>query len=241
MTKFGKWIGGGLGWAFGGPIGALLGFALGSFLDSAADMQYLQHKSTRTRPGDFGISLLILSGAVVKADGKVLKSEIEYIKKFFVRQFGIEDTREKILLFREILKQEIDLREVCLQIKGNMGYHEILQLIHFLFGVSRADGHVHVKEVDMIELISKYLGISAADFLSIKAMFYKDARAAYNILEINPDATDAEVKKAYRKMAVKYHPDKLHHLGNDFQKAAQEKFQKVNESYNTIKKERGFS
>ena len=238
MAKLGKWIGGGLGWAFGGPIGALLGFALGSFLDNVSDIQLLQHTSTRTRSGDFGISLLILSGAVVKADGKVLKSEIEYIKEFFIRQFGVEDTQEKMLLFREMLKQEIDIRGICLQIKSNMGYHARLQLIHFLFGVSRADGHVHVKEVEMIEMITKYLGINTSDFLSIKAMFYKDADAAYKILEIDSDATNAEVKKAYRKMAVKYHPDKLSHLGEDFQKAAKEKFQKVNESYETIKKER---
>ena len=119
-----------------------------------------------------------------------------------------------------------------------MEYHARLQLIHFLFGVSHSDGHVHVKEVEMIEMITKYLGINASDFLSIKAMFYKDADAAYKILEIDSDATDAEVKKAYRKMAVKYHPDKLSHLGEDFQKAAKEKFQKVNESYETIKKER---
>jgi len=241
MAKFGKWIGGGLGWAFAGPIGALLGFALGSFLDNASDVQQLRYKSTRTRAGDFGISLLILSGAVVKADDRVLKSEIEYVKKFFIRQFGTEDTQEKMLLFREILKQEIDIRGVCLQIKGHMGYHARLQLIHFLFGVSRADGHIHVKEVDMIEVIAKYLGINASDFLSIKAMFYQDADAAYKILEISPDATDIEVKKAYRKMAVKYHPDKLSHLGEDFQKAAKEKFQKVNESYETIKKERSIN
>ena len=72
-------------------------------------------------------------------------------------------------------------------------------------------------------------------------MFYKDANAAYKILEVKEKATDTEVKKAYRKMAVKYHPDKLTHLGEEFQKSAKEKFQKVNEAYETIKKERGFS
>ena len=100
MAKFGKWIGGGLGWAFGGPIGAILGYAIGSMFDGASDSPYLharQHGGA-TRSGDFGISLLILAGEVMKADGKVLKSELDYIKTFFVQQFGVEDTKIKLLL-----------------------------------------------------------------------------------------------------------------------------------------------
>jgi DnaJ like chaperone protein len=244
MGKFGKWIGGGLGWAFAGPIGAMLGFAIGSMFDNAQEMPYDQKRprtTGRTRSGDFGISLLVLAGAVMKADGKILKSELDYVKQFIAQQFGEADTREKMLLFKEILKQDIDLQQICYQIKSNMVIHARLQLIHFLFGISKADGHVHTSEVEVIDRISHYLGISSADFNSIKAMFYKDANAAYKILEVSEEATDDEVKKAYRKMAVKYHPDKLIHLGEEFQKSAKEKFQKVNEAYETIKKERGFN
>jgi DnaJ like chaperone protein len=109
MGKFGKWIGGGLGWAFGGPIGALLGFAIGSMFDNAEQVDYSYGgnipKSGRTQRGDFGVSLLILAAAVVKADGKVLKSELAYVKKFFEQQFGKRDTVQHMLLFRELLKQ----------------------------------------------------------------------------------------------------------------------------------------
>jgi DnaJ like chaperone protein len=243
MGKFGKWIGGGLGWAFGGPIGAILGYAIGSMFDGASDGPYLHAGQTRgnTRSGDFGISLLILAGEVMKADGKVLKSELDYIKTFFVQQFGVDDTKEKMQLFKSILKQDVDIREVCYQIKANMGLHARLQLVHFLFGISKADGHVHSTEVNVISNIANYLGISSNDFESIKAMFYKDANAAYKILEINESVKDDEVKKAYRKMAIKYHPDKISHLGDEFQQAAKEKFQKVNEAYETIKKERGIN
>jgi len=242
MGKFGKWIGGGLGWAFGGPIGALLGFAIGSMFDNAQqiDTGYGGSipKRGRTQRGDFGISLLILAAAIVKADGKVLKSELEYVRSFFEQQFGKRDTAQHMLLFRELLKQEVDVKEVCLQIRSNMGIHARLQLLHFLFGISKADGHVDKDEVDLIEKISNYLGIGSTDFLSIKAMFFKDANAAYQVLEITSGATDSEVKKAYRRMAIKYHPDKIGHLGSEFQKAAKEKFQKVAEAYETIKKDR---
>ena len=244
MGKFGKWIGGGLGWAFAGPIGGILGFAIGSMFDNAPEMEYVQGRPSsrgRTRSGDFGISLLVLSAAVMKADGKILKSELEFVKRFFEQQFGNADTREKMMLFKEILKQDIDLQQVCYQIKNHMVIHARIQLLHFLFGISKADGHVDVSEVKVIERISNYLGVSSADFNSIKAMFYKDANAAYKILEVSETATDDEVKKAYRKMAVKFHPDKLIHLGEEFQQSAKEKFQKVNEAYETIKKERGLS
>ena len=240
MAKFGKWIGGGLGWTFAGPIGAILGFAIGSMFDNAQVIQTENGRPFRsqTRAGDFGVSLLILSAAVMKANGKVLKSELNYLRQFFTRQFGAADTAEKMQLFKEILKQRVDIQQVCVQIRDNMTLHSRLQLIHFLFGISKADGHVDRREVNQIELISRYMGIGAREFLSIKAMFYKDANAAYQILEINDNASDSELKKAYRKMAVKYHPDKLTHLGPEFQKAAKEKFQKVSEAYEIIKKER---
>ena len=63
----------------------------------------------------------------------------------------------------------------------------------------------------------------------------------YEILDLERGASSAEIKKAYRKMAIKYHPDKVSALGEEFQKAAKEKFQKVQEAYETIKKEKGIN
>ncbi len=72
-------------------------------------------------------------------------------------------------------------------------------------------------------------------------MFVKDINSAYKVLEISPEATDDEVKAAYRKMAVKYHPDKVAHLGDDIQHAAKEKFQHLSAAYEEIKKQRGMN
>jgi DnaJ like chaperone protein len=72
-------------------------------------------------------------------------------------------------------------------------------------------------------------------------MFYKDAKSAYSVLEISHSATDDEVRSAYRRMAMKYHPDKVATLGPEVQKAAEEKFRKIQEAYETIKKERGLN
>ncbi len=244
MSQFGKWILGGLGWAFGGPIGAIVGFLMGSAFDSmnAGEFEYQKFKDPRigTQPGDFRISLLILSAAVMKADNKQLKSELDYIKAFFIQNFGPEATQHYMRAFRDILKRDIPLRDVCLQIRNHMDLHSRLQLLHYLFGISLADKHAHDMEINTIQNISNWMGINQHDFESIRNMFVKDSKSAYKILETDPSASDEQIKKAYRAMALKYHPDRVSHLGEEFQQASKEKFQKVNEAYETIRKERGF-
>jgi DnaJ like chaperone protein len=234
--SYGKWIGGGLGWAFGGPIGAIMGFAFGSMYDG---MQTGKYEYKPTQSGDFSVSLLILSAAIMKADGRIMRSELEYVKQFFIRQFGAYEAQQKIILLKEILKQEINIQEVSLQIKQYMDYSARLQLLHFLFGISLSDGELHSLEIEMIDSISSYLGLNHNDYISIKAMFVKDIDSAYKILEVSPESSDDEIKKAYHKMAVKYHPDKVAHLGEDIKTAAKEKFQKLNAAYEEIKKQRG--
>lgn len=240
MAKFGKWIGGGLGWAFGGPIGGIFGFMIGSAIDGVSSTSAFSGAlpSGRTTTGGYVMSLLVLISAVMKADRKVLKSELDYVKQFLVHNFGEESAREAIKLLQDLLNQEIPVFEVCQQIRQNMNYSARLQLVHFLFGIADADGQVDPAELQLIGQICKSMGISDSDFESIKAMFVKDTGAAYKILEIETTATDDEVKAAYRRMAMKYHPDKVSYLGEDFQKAAKEKFQKVNEAYQSIKSER---
>ncbi len=240
MAKFGKWIGGGLGWALGGPIGGIFGFFIGSALDGSSKTRHqgTGTMSNRTTTGGYVMSLLVLVAAVMKADGKILKSELDYVKKFLVQNFGADSATEAIKILQDLLKQTIPVTDVCLQIQSNMNYSSRLQLMHFLFGIAQADGHVDKSELQLIVHICKTMGISDADINSIKAMFVKDTDSAYKILEIETTATNDELKTAYRRMAMKYHPDKVSYLGEDFQKAAKEKFQKVNEAYETIKAER---
>ncbi|HAF30018.1 MAG TPA: molecular chaperone DjlA [Bacteroidales bacterium] len=236
MGKFGKWIAGGLGWAIFGPIGGILGFALGSLLESPEFSKTKVYSSTTT--GSFAMTMLVLVAAVMKADGRVLKSELNYVKKYFVQAFGEESATEAIRMLHDILNQNIPVQAVGVQIKQNLDYSSRLQLLHLLFGVAQADGKVDLTELNAIASIAGYMGVSSKDFESIKSMFVAEVDSSYKILEIEKTATDEEVKKAYRKMAVKFHPDKVSHLGEDFQKQAKEKFQKVNEAYEKIKRER---
>lgn len=245
MANFSKWLGAGLGWTFAGPIGGILGFVLGSFVDEFSEGELTDFKKdiyrgSTTQSGDFEISLLVLAALVIKADGGVDKRELDFVRSSFISMYGKERANKAFKLFKGFMsKQQISTRQVCLQINRHMNHPARLQLLHFLFGVAKSDGTVTEKELHKIATIAGYLNINMRDFNSIKAMFYNEVDSSYKILEIEKSASDAEVKKAYRKMVKKYHPDKLRGLGEEHLKGAEEKFRQVQRAYEHIQKERG--
>lgn len=259
--SFSKWIGASLGWTFGGPIGAIIGLALGSMADALTkgDFEKMlgqgntndtgrqrttysrpRQEVPTTKPGDFEVSLLILASVVIKADGNQDPRELDFVRQQFVSLYGKQRANNAFRLFKNINQQQVPLRQVCLQIQQMMDHPSRLQLLHFLFGIAKADGMVTEVEVRQIYTIAGYLGISSRDFESIKAMFYNSADNAYKILEIDKSASVAEIKAAYRKMAKKYHPDKIVHLGEEHRKGAEEKFRQVQEAYEKLQKELKF-
>jgi len=244
MGFFGKLIGGGLGWAFGGPIGALIGVAVGSMFDKSPSGQTSGSSQQRhTTEADFKMSLLVMMACVMKADGKVLKSELDVVKRFLIANFGEDGALEALKILKNLLEQPINETEVAMQINQYMNYSAKLQLVKLLFDIAYADGEVHSTELDMIKRISDIFRLSYQDFDSMKAPYTKttDVNWAYKALEIEPTATDEEIKKAYRRMAMKYHPDKVHTLGEDVKKSATEKFRSINEAYESLKKNRGIN
>ena len=245
MANFTKWLGAGLGWTLGGPIGGVLGYVLGSFVDgfSEVDLKKIRQttgSSSTTASGDFEISLLILAAVVIKADGKVNREELAFVRSSFVGMYGKERAGRAFKLFNGIIKKnDISTRQVCIQIRQHMNHASRLQLLHFLFGIAKSDGFVSEKEVEKIRTMAGYLYINSRDFQSIKAMFYDVSGNAYKILEINKNATNDEVKKAYRRLVKKHHPDKLRHQGPELVKGAEEKFRQIQKAYEQIQKERG--
>lgn len=252
MGNFTKWLGAGLGFTLGGPIGAAIGFAVGSFVDGFSEkdiaqeqIDYEKSKQTRgrrnsvdTQSGDFEMSLLVLASIVIKSDGKIEQRELDYVRSQFVSMYGKQRANNAFKLFNGIIKKKISARQVCIQIRQNMTHASRLQLLHFLFGIAKADNFVAESEVEEIKRIAGYLYINQRDFESIKAMFYDASENAYKILEIEKTATNNEVKSAYRKMAKKFHPDKVQDLGEEHIKGAKEKFQNIQSAYEKIKKER---
>ena len=185
--------------------------------------------------------MLMLSAIVIKADGKVSQRELDFVRQQFVTMYGKQRANNAFKLFNGIIKnQNISSRQICMQIQRNMDHASRLQLLHYLFGIARSDNHVHEAEVNTIRKMAGYMYINMSDFESIKAMFFNDIDNAYKILEIEKSATEEEVKKAFRKMAKKYHPDKVQHLGKEHIKGAEEKFGEVKDAYEQIQQERGF-
>ena len=261
-----KWIVGFLGWVSGGPIGALIGFLMGSMVDSGLDAlrqltggnasgnartgagQTWQDSATRPRGytateqrNSFMVSLLVLSSAVIRADGRILQSELDHVRSFIRQNFGEQAVDEAMRILDGLNRQEINIYSVGGQIATYMNYSQRLQLFHYLARIANADGDFSKSEKEVLEAIAAAIRINTADAASIIAMYYKDSDSAYAVLEISPNATNDEVKNAYRRMAMKYHPDKVATLGPDVQKAAEEKFRKIQEAYETIKKQRGMS
>lgn len=237
----GKWIVGALGWAMFGPIGGILGYFFTSRLEKLSEVSSGYEEGQSLNQGQrnsFLMSLIVLSAAVIKADGKTTSEEMSRLREFFARNFGAQAADEAEEIVKEILQKDYNLFEVCSQIRSHMDYSQRLQLYHFLVSLGACDG-LQQREVDLLETIATYIGLSKVEADSVMAHFKPSNDSNYRILEILPSATDSEVKKAYRKMAVKYHPDKVATLGEDVQKAAEEKFKAVSQAYEAICRERG--
>lgn len=230
-----KWLGGILGFTFGGGIfGGIIGYAIGSLLEKKVKTEYRGGE----QQGDFIMGLLILTAAVMKADGKVMKSELNFVKDFLAKNFGANNLQNRIDILRQLLDKNIDVYQTCEKIRISFPYATKLQLLHYLFGIAVADNDCTKAEKDLIERIANLIGLSQADYKSIEAMYFQVTDSAYVILQVERNATDEEIKRAYKRMCIKYHPDKVAHLGEEAQKAANEKFQEINNAYEQIKKER---
>jgi DnaJ like chaperone protein len=256
-----KWILGIAGFFFFGKsfFAGFLGFIIGSFIDNYQRVmgqlrheakregrtfspeELFQYYQQRTSGNDVQTMLMALSAAVMTADGKVLKAELDYVKAFFTAQFGSRfDSSHLQTLKRFIDSGQIPLQKICQDIRLRMQPEVRIQLVHYLFGIAKSDGNVSQTELNVIQNISQLLGIPEVEFESVKNMFYRDVDSDYKVLGIDASATDDEVKKAYRQMAIKFHPDKVAQMGEEFQKGAKEKFQKIQDAYDAIKKNRGF-
>lgn len=235
-----KWLAALLGFVFFKFPGAVAGYFLGSFID------YLKRGNSRTSfstrpvsPGDFELHLLSLCAIIIKADGQVSPNEKAFVKNYFIQTYGQQRANKIFRTFNEqVDKKDLSLSSICQSVNQRAPYELKLQLLHFLFNIAKADGSVSAPEVQKLEEIAQLLRLGNADFSSIKAMFIPATDGAYTILEIKKTATDQEVKKAYRDMAKKYHPDRVNTQDEAIKRGAEEKFKQVQKAYEAIQKER---
>lgn len=206
---------------------------------SAEDI-YAHYAQRAQQSNDIPSILMALSAAVMKADDKVLKVELDYVKAFFHQQFGPQFNANHLQILKKYLDADIPLSQICQDTRYRTSVEVRMQIIHYLFGIANSDKNVSNSELTIITNIAMMLGVPQMEFESIKNMFYRNTNSDYKVLGIEDTATDDEVKKAYREMAKKFHPDRVAQMGDEYQKGANEKFQKIQEAYDAIKKNRGF-
>ena len=251
----------------GGLIGYFLGKAVDNYIDMSRQLPpgdrgnytggYNGRQAGNSQPGgyqrssgtrgytaqeqrnSFFVSLLVLSSAIIKADGRTHPKELDCVRNFFRTNFGEQAATEAMQILDRLNSQQVNIYQVGDQIASNMNYSQRLQLFHYLVQIATSDGEFAASEKSILEAIGTVIRLNKGDTDSVIAMFYKGDTSAYTVLEISPSATDDEVRAAYRRMAMKNHPDRVATLGPEVQKAAAEKFRQVHDAYETIKKQRG--
>lgn len=275
-----KWIGGAVGFAWGSALGGFLGFGIGALLDQAlegADAKAAQgeasggaydtagggqHSDPRQERNSFLFSLLVLSSYIIRADGKVMHSEMEFVREFLRRSFGeqaVGQGNEILLRLFEMQKQRgmdsfrQNIVQSCQEIRVNTDEGVRLQLLYYLVGVAKADNVVTPEEVNALQELAYHLGIDPSEVVSMlnldggysgggQTATENDKLAeAYKVLGVDPSATNDEVKAAYRKMALKHHPDRVAALGEDVRKSAERKFQEINDAKERVYASRGMN
>lgn len=254
----GKWIGGILGFMVQGPLGALAGFVLGSLLDVTTVSTNGSHRQEQMmedgyagQRNSFLFSMLVMASYIIRADGRIMHSEMEYVRQFLRVNFGEASVAqgEQILLNLFEERKRIDrqnpmafentIRECGAQIAANLSYEERLQLLDFLANIAKSDGNVCPDEIEALKRVALSMGLSVKEAESMLNLGGNSLDEAYKVFELEPNATNEEVHAAYRRLALKHHPDKVAMLGEDIKKAAEEKFQSINQAKEQIYKSRG--
>lgn len=249
MGLLGALFGGTVGFMLGGPLGMIIGGALGSQTSAQVVRTGARGPGVQDTRTAFLVAVISLAAKVSKADGHVSEAEIRTFDAFLRDHLRMspEDRRMAGRIFDEARDSPIPAGDFARQVRGVMGQapDRLRLIVTLLLQIAHADGRMHQAEDEMIRGIARDLGLADRDYQECRALFapvQDSLETAYEALGVAPDATDDEVKKAYRRLAREYHPDILQGKGmpEEFLQSGKEMLQKINAAYDRIKKDRGF-
>lgn len=240
-----------------GPVGAVLGFLLGKFFN-------IKQSTSIDDAVLYNISALF--AAVMKVDKRIMQSELYSYRNFFLQRFGQQSASKAIEYLKELKDKDIQIQEHAARLNLKLNYTERLEILRYLFQLSYVDSDISADELEIIQRIAQYFQIRQTDYDYIRNSYYyykqqfhqsgysnaysnssgysgsygkaSSLDADYAILGVKSSDSDEDIKKAYRRLAIDNHPDKVAHLGENARKEAENRFAKINEAYQRIKKAR---
>ena len=264
MSWWGKILGGTFGFMIGGPIGALLGAALGHNFDKGLQIDHItggfEHGRQERVQTVFFTAAFSVMGAVCKADGQVSKDEIAIAREVMGQmQLSAEQRKAAMALFNEGKRESFPLQDVLEQLRREIGPRHNLKrmFLEIQLYAAFADGRMHPRERSLLQQACDILRISQTEFKdleeAIRAQFHHQSsrrtadagpslKDAYALLNVKESASNAEVKKAYRRLLSQHHPDKLVSKGlpEEMMKIAADRTHEIRQAYEKIKSERNF-
>lgn len=238
------WLfGAGLGWFIGGPLGAIVGAALQHALSQSDQVRIEEDRAPTNEETIFVANLVAIMTRICMADGHISKEERAVIHRFFEQSLGYSGRELLIIdaMIDETNRRNPDLTQICLAFKRFANHEQRLILLDLAYNIATVDHVVTAGEEQAINELVSALGITAEEHSRIRARHAVAKRNDhYAVLGLDPTAGKEEIKKAYRALAIQYHPDKVVHLGKELADFAHVKFQEINDSYQAIRKERGF-
>ena len=249
---YARWIGAFFGGMAGGFFGALAGYALGALgenlFDSGNGNRPTRSNAAEGERNSYLMSLLILTAHIIQADGKIMHSEMEYVRQMLRNAFGKQAEVQGEAILRRLFERRKQLGEnewnrqivqICREMASAMTLEQRSGLLALLSEIAKADGSVHPNEVEQLKFIADRIGVGSAAIDQLLNLGENSLEAAYKVLGVAPDASDDEVRKAYRRMALQYHPDKVANLGDDVKAAAEKKFKELGHAKDLIWAARG--
>ena len=261
MSWWGKIAGGAFGFMLGGPLGALFGAAMGHQFDKglSLDHQNLNASSQEHIQAAFFTATFSVMGHIAKADGQVTEDEIQIAKDVMAQMSLTPDQKDAAqALFKSGKKTNFQYGDIIAQFRQLCGRQTNLlrMFMEIQFHAAYADGSVHPSEREILEDLNRLLGfdnsflaqLEAAVRLHRESQFQQSAKStqeqladAYQLLGVSSNSSDNDVKRAYRKLMSRHHPDKLVAKGlpEEMMQMATQKTQEIKAAYEMIKTSRG--